>query len=823
MALTPGAPSCASRLKVRAGLIILLGTAGLPRANKLAHAQAAAPANSRIPRAPQHGQTAPAAPHTIDATVRAKGTGKPLAGASVRSSIGMETTVRKTDREGRARIVLFRHRIRNTLNLDIWTEGYVQQQHFFAQNDARYPKIPAQVTFELLPGEETLGGKVVDEQGRPIGGVKVDIWGYLGEEKQKEELAYHVDATTNAHGQWRCRCFRSMKFAYLYLSHPDYLSDGSTHARPHGHPLPSHAPEPDEKPMAALRDFSDVQVMTRGVEVVGEVRNQERSAIPDAEVGWLEAADRHLLHDLLQLTTTDHNGHFKFPHARPSELVLQVKASGYAPELVTVTAKESPRAVRIALKSGHTLAGRVVDSQRRPIEGAFVVVDTWRNCRAPGVYLETGADGRFQWQDAPEDPVLVSASAAGFGHVFQGEARPGEEAVLILKRSLTISGRVRDAKTKEPVDKVEVDVGAPGPRPGLFNWRFNPYVDASHGRLQADIDVEATPEFRLRLIAKGYEPFESRTFRGDEGQVEYNVELTPRNKPRVAVVAATVRRPDGKPLAGADVAIAYARNGRQRPFSPIFIRNGELYATEPAKRTKSKWWNAAEGRRYRGRFFRLIQARLQRDGTIRVDDLSPGEYRLTLTYCAKRIRGANPRPDHIAYVTKQFKIPEAQTGRADEPYDLGVLRPRQEQALKLGAPAPSFDVDTLDGRRVKLEDFRGKRVLVVFWAAWCSRCIDEIPDLKAVYNRFGKDGRLAIVTLSLDPEKDAPRKVMREEAIAWPQGFLGDWPEGGVQDAYLVEEIPAVFLVGPDGTLKARRRRRDAIESMVTEELHLPR
>ena len=135
--------------------------------------------------------------------------------------------------------------------LDVWAEGYVQQRHFFAQHDARYPKIPGLVTINLLPGEETLGGTVTDEQGRPIGGVRVEIWGYLGEKKQKDELAYHVDATIDDKGRWRCRSFRAMTFAYLYLSHPEFLNDG-WHARMHGRPIPSGRPQPGEKPLQAL-------------------------------------------------------------------------------------------------------------------------------------------------------------------------------------------------------------------------------------------------------------------------------------------------------------------------------------------------------------------------------------------------------------------------------------------------------------------------------------------------------------------------------------------------------------------------------------------
>lgn len=568
---TRGASRCLlrwpARLAIAAGIMTAAGVLG---AVELARAAAKPAEQSERPAA------ASTAPRTIDVIVRARDTGKPIEGARIRYLIDMEHTLRTTDRDGRVRIPLFRHRDRDSLSFDVWSEGYVQQRYFFSQHDARYPKIPEQFSVELFPGEQTLGGTVNDEQGRPIKGVKVEIWGYLGEKKQKDELAFMVDATTDDRGRWRCRCFRSMTFAYLYLSHPDFLADDSAHPRRHGLPTRDIPAAPDDRPLQALRDFSDVQVVSRGVEVAGEIQDARGKPIDGAEVGWLEADRQDTFHHDLPTTTTDAQGRFRFPHARPGRLVLQVKAGGFAPELTHVAAQARTEPVTIRLQPARRMEGRVTDTKGNPIAEAFVVVDTWRTYRSLGVFLWTDADGRFLWADAPADEVLINATHTGFEYASRRKATAGQDVLIKLRRSMAISGRVRDAATNKAVDQARVEVGVPDPKTGRFRWGDRPTVFAIQGRLQADVGVEETPEFRLRLTARGYEPFESRTFRSDERQVEYDVAMKKSDRPQGVPVAGTVLRPDGTPLAGADVAIAYPLTGGPNRLPSVHITNGRL-------------------------------------------------------------------------------------------------------------------------------------------------------------------------------------------------------------------------------------------------------
>ena len=1026
---TSGASRCMLRWPARMAIAIVLtvaaGVLGAVELSRAAVKAAEPPKSASAPTAPRAiaepptSAPAPTAPRTIDVIVRGKDIGKPIEGATIRALINMEQVTRKTDRDGKVRFILFQHKSRDSLSLDVWAEGYVQQRYFFSKHDARYPKIPEQFAVELFPGTQTLGGTVNDEQGRPIKGAKVEIWAYLGELKRKEELAYMVDAVTDDQGQWRCRCFRNVTFAYLHLSHPDYLSDGAAHPRAHGQPRRSAQSPADDRALQALRDFSDVQVMTRGVEVAGEVRDEQGKPIEGAEVGWIEPArSQSTFHSDMPTTSTDANGRYRFPHARPGRLVLQVKAKGHAPELKPIEAKAESGPVAITLGPARRLEGRVVDSRGKPIAEAFVVIDTWRTYRSLGVFLETDADGRFRWEDAPSDEVLVNATHTGFEYASHRRAAAGDPVVITLRRTMSISGRIRDAATSKRVDEAQVEVGVPDAKTKETRWAENIRAFANQGFLQADIDVEETPEFRFRIAANGYEPFESRVFRSDEGQVEYDVSLKKTDKPQGTVVSGTVVRSDGKPLAGAEVAITYPMTGGQNGLFSVHLEDGKIQpirgmataktdasgrftlgrkpdpagryfavvvvhpafyaevgraafeadptirvrpwgraegvarvggkaasgatiryfgdrlgnadvayvmdsgntkaddqgrfaldhvvpgevrvsrqfvqekeptgwsngvlvdvkpgettrvviggtgrpvvariATPPgfdpkadyaahsefeiesdrphipyskellAKRDNSmiewakRWWASGEGREYRRHFFRFGQAKLQPDGTIRVEDVPPGSYRLTLTYSADPVRGLGVSPDRVAHFTKQFTIPEIPGGRDDRPIDLGVLRPGLKQTLRVGQPAPPFEIETLDGRRVKLADFRGKYLLLDFWATWCGPCVAEIPELKAVHDRFGKDPRFAMISLSVDAEKEAPRKFVKKKGIAWTQGFVGEWAEGGVSDAYHAETIPAMYLIGPDGTLKSVGLRGEAVAGVIGELLKKP-
>jgi hypothetical protein len=207
----------------------------------------------------------------------------------------------------------------------------------------------------------------------------------------------------------------------------------------------------------------------------------------------------------------------------------------------------------------------VIDSEGRPIAGAFVNVGNWGRYRLLGIFRWTDADGRASWDAAPDDPIRLNISADGHFGRLQAPVEPSDgEIVFTLLPGLSISGRVRGAETNAPIDRAEIEVGAVDPETGeVARWQARPgdidyqwWVD--DGQLYVAIPAEADA-YRLRITAPGYAPFVSRIFRKIEGRVtDYDVSLQP---PEPGNPVATVLRPDGSPLADAPVLIGHRRQG----------------------------------------------------------------------------------------------------------------------------------------------------------------------------------------------------------------------------------------------------------------------
>jgi peroxiredoxin len=139
---------------------------------------------------------------------------------------------------------------------------------------------------------------------------------------------------------------------------------------------------------------------------------------------------------------------------------------------------------------------------------------------------------------------------------------------------------------------------------------------------------------------------------------------------------------------------------------------------------------------------------------------------------------------------------------------------------KVGKPAPAFVTEDIKGDPVRLTSFRGKYVLVDFWATWCAPCISELPGLQAAYRAYHEAG-FEIIGVSLDENKTAVADFAKVRNIPWPQVHNGS-SSADLVDLFGVITIPAVYLIDPEGTILRLDLRGKALEDTLSRMIKRP-
>lgn len=144
------------------------------------------------------------------------------------------------------------------------------------------------------------------------------------------------------------------------------------------------------------------------------------------------------------------------------------------------------------------------------------------------------------------------------------------------------------------------------------------------------------------------------------------------------------------------------------------------------------------------------------------------------------------------------------------------LRLSDAKKLLPGAEAPDFILKTPEGKDVALSSFRGKIIMIDFWASWCKPCRAENPNVVKLYNKYNQKG-FEIIGVSLDKTKEEWVNAIKSDGLKWTHVSDLQFWNSLVVKLYGIQGIPQTILVDKDGKIIAKGLRGKALESKLEE------
>jgi peroxiredoxin len=122
--------------------------------------------------------------------------------------------------------------------------------------------------------------------------------------------------------------------------------------------------------------------------------------------------------------------------------------------------------------------------------------------------------------------------------------------------------------------------------------------------------------------------------------------------------------------------------------------------------------------------------------------------------------------------------------------------------LSPGNRALEFSAMDLEGTQINLSEYRGKVVLLDFWATWCPGCVIQMPHLKSLYDKYHGDG-FEIIGISADTDLQVLKEYVRRAGIQWPQILDPARKETRIAELYRAYLLPTTYLIDRDGVIRA--------------------
>ncbi len=536
--------------------------------------------------------------------------------------------------------------------------------------------------------------------------------------------------------------------------------------------------------------------------------------------------------------------HFKF----------RIEAEGYGTFFSRQFGNQDEEVIYdVKLKKVAWLTGTVRSPQGRPLADALVLADgssdlirieNRKLSDFPSSNLtttRTGPDGRFSVPQSPKPGGLLVLHERGWARVPMKQAPPCDVVI-------------------QPWGRLEGSVRI-GTRPGAFlNVQLIVRADGTSELPAVQHECTATSDAGGQFVMERVFPSNGRIgYTPKTGEPDAILS----HAVPVAIAAGQTAHVTiggtGRPITGRIALPSGTRAEGDLVWNSEFNRITSVQPKPPMPddirqapwKTRRQWWQTwsktREGKAWQMAFRRLA-VHVQPDGAFRAEDVSAGEYELHVqvmrkTKPAQSILGNKLDGEPVGSVRRSFTVPEMPGGRNDTPLDLGTLTLQPPKRLRPGDPAPSFEVETHDGKRLKLSDFRGKHVLVIFSLA---PRVTESPILNSIAGTCSRDGRLVMLSVDLmptmlgtladpgflqwaDPGDTIVPWMIQEPAKTAPSSWhyayadmeiaptlLEDY---GLSPDFMSLRESTVFLIGPEGKIVAANLMIGEALSAVTDAL----
>jgi beta-lactamase regulating signal transducer with metallopeptidase domain len=377
------------------------------------------------------------------------------------------------------------------------------------------------------------------------------------------------------------------------------------------------------------------------------------------------------------------------------------------------------------------------------------------------VKAQADANGKFILPDVPDDQPVIFTITNGFLSTSAGEVKRNPNVRLQpwgrVAGVLKIAGKPRGGVSinlamlqwfpKVGFNLIYSTSTAPD---GSFAFEHVPAGEYKLYRYVPRNGQIITEDHPLPLVVKA----------GETVKIEYS------NPGRAVIGHAMPDKPE--------LSVDWLNNDdtlilKQPPLGTISV-NPKDYATEKAFQAAYNDSYQSPERLEQAREARTYLLAFDQDGSFRADDIPPGTYEL-------KIQVTKPDPNNrdnpfrqpeneLGSITREIVVPPG-----DTPFDLGTLVvPMKDDGKR--ATAVDFAAQTLDGKPVSLAQFKGKYVLLAFWALWSERSTEHLVDFQKLQTELSHDNRVAFLGASLDNDAGAVRKAVEARGYQWTQTWL---------------------------------------------------